>query len=578
MKTIHLARGLTLPAAELATEVVASLGNRGSGKTNGAAVVAEGLLAASVQLIVLDYVGNWFSLRLAEDGKRASPFEIPVLGGRHGDIALMASTGHVIAETLARTRSSAVLDLSGFSKIDRCRFATDFAETFFRTKQTYPGPVQLLLEESQRFIPQKLFTGMERMLGAFEEIAEVGRNYGIGLHLISQRPQKINKDVLNLADTVFAYRTNGVLERKAISDWVQEKDAEGRKDVHDELPGIPRGSAIVWSPPRRVYGQFALHKRSTYDAGATPIHQRAAVKTRKLDLAALEATMGASVEEAKANDPRILKARISELERELSGAKRSGLSAKRNTVDCANSSSQAKAAAALKKTAKQLEQATDKLYDAEQKFVHSLKEKQKREAVLTDTLSQRQQVVVSELGNVRTLLMNSAKMEPAPAHAKRESLSPSVNNAKREVQANDLIPSLSRCARALLGVLAQRGVATDSQLSIMSGYRKTSSGFANSLSELRTSGLMQGTPDRREITEVGRAAAGPSEPLPTGPHLLDYWVRRLSRSEGTLLGVIYSSETITRKALSEKSGYSITSSGFVNAISALRLLDEHRYQ
>ena len=51
-------------------------------------------------------------------------------------------------------------------------------------------------------MPQRVFKGQERMLGAFEEIAEVGRNFGIGLFLISQRPQKINKDVLNFADNL----------------------------------------------------------------------------------------------------------------------------------------------------------------------------------------------------------------------------------------------------------------------------------------------------------------------------------------------------------------------------------------
>lgn len=324
MKTVHLARGLTLPAAELATEVVASLGQRGGGKSNGAAVVAEGLLEAGIQVIVLDHVGIWFSLRLDETGKRSSPYQIPVLGGQHGDIALVASTGKVVAEALARSGSSAVLDVSSFSKGDRCRFAADFAEAFFSVKKLHPGPVQILLEEAQRYVPQKLFAGqgLERMLGAFEEIAEVGRNYGIGLHLISQRPQKINKDVLNLADTVLAYRTNGVLERKAISDWVQEKGAEGRKEMHDELPGLERGTAIVWSPNRKIYGQFAIDKKSTYDAGATPTHARAAVRTKRLDLESLESVMGAAVEEAKANDPRVLKARIAELEREVTRSQR----------------------------------------------------------------------------------------------------------------------------------------------------------------------------------------------------------------------------------------------------------------
>ena len=570
MKTVHLARGLTLPAAELATEVVASLGMRGSGKSNGAGVIAEGLLAAKVQLIVLDYVGLWFSLRLAADGKRPA-FDIPVLGGAHGDITLLATTGATVADALARSGSSAVLDLSGFSKGDRCRFATDFAEAFFKAKKSHPGPVQILLEEAQRFVPQKLFAGqgLERMLGAFEEIAEVGRNYGVGLHLISQRPQKINKDVLNLADTVLAYRSNGVLERKAIAEWVQEKGAQGRTDVQGELPGLPRGSAIVWSPSRQIYGQYAIDKKTTYDAGATPLHARAKVKMRPLDLDVLEKQMTAVVDEAKQNDPRVLRARIAELEREM---------AKKGT-------------GAVRVVEKLVIREAD--FKRIERLAEKLDKAQKPVAVAVDRLAQAQQAVVSELDNLRTVVGKAVgvAVSAAVTHASRtvvstDGIARTTTQPERfhSPRTSDVIrtPShvpvpddvqLSRCARKILNVLALRGVASDSQISAFSGYRKTSSGFANALSELRVKGFMTGSPDRREVTQAGREHNGPVTPLPKGPALLDYWLQRLGKQEAAMLRVIYDNGTVSRDDLAQRANYSKTSSGFANAISALRVLD-----
>jgi hypothetical protein len=320
---ITLAPGLTVRASELATQVVAALGMRGSGKSNSMAVIAEGLLAADVQVIILDYVSIWFSLRLDESGKRPSPYQIPVLGGPHGDTVLVPHAGAVVAEALAQSGSSAVLDVSGFSKSARCAFATDFAEALFSAKKLHPGPTFLVLEEAQRFIPQKLFHGQERMLGAFEEIAEVGRNYGLGLGMISQRPQKIAKDVLNLTELLFAFQANGVLERKALAEWVQEKDAAGRSEVNNELPSLGNGECLVWSPSwLRVYGKYRLRKKATYDAGATPLKARAAVKVKALDLAALESSMSKVVEEAKANDPKALKVEVARLRRELEVAQR----------------------------------------------------------------------------------------------------------------------------------------------------------------------------------------------------------------------------------------------------------------
>jgi DNA helicase HerA-like ATPase len=128
LSKVTLAPGLSVPADELATQVVAALGMRGSGKSNAMAVIAEGLLTAGVQVIILDYVGIWPSLRLDESGKRPSPHQIPVLGGPHGDTALVPHAGVVVAEALAQSGSPAVLDVSRFSKGARSAFATDFAE------------------------------------------------------------------------------------------------------------------------------------------------------------------------------------------------------------------------------------------------------------------------------------------------------------------------------------------------------------------------------------------------------------------------------------------------------------------
>lgn len=579
MKTVHLARGLTLPAAELSTLVVGLLGNRGSGKSNTAFKIIEGQLDAGIPVIVLDYVGLYWSLRLDEDGKRASRFHLPVLGGPHGDITLVPSTGAIVAEALAKGQSSAVLDVSSMTKADRCRFATDFAEAFFSTKKSHPGPVQLWLEESQRFIPQKLFHGQERMLGAFEEIAEVGRNYGIGLGLISQRPQKIAKDVLNLADVLIAFRMNGVLERKAISEWVQEKDAKGREAVKDELPGLERGEAIVWSPSVfDVYGRYKLDKRSTYDVNATPLAVRKTVKIKPLDLEELETAMGAAVEEAKANDPRALKARIAELEREREKLGATPLvTVKTKTVEVPMLG---------KRDLKRIERLTTSIRDLNEQLDRNQRVETGVRAE-TDTLVKALQSLVHESAlspESRRLLhggiadAKAGHVSPVPALAFEDMRPRQVRAVDREpvIKHPPLLngpTDLSRCARALLRVLAVRGNASDSQISALSGYKKTSSSFANGLSELRTRGFIDGTPDNRVITAQGKETAGPQEPLPTGAALVPYWRSRLTKSEATMLEVIYKFGTISREDLAREAEYSITSSSFANALSGLRTLD-----
>ena len=134
-----------------------------------------------------------------------------------------------------------------------------------------------------------------------------------------------------------------------------------------------------------------------------------------------------------------------------------------------------------------------------------------------------------------------------------------------EPSPNARVPS-STCSRSAATLPTRR-------FSALSGYRKTSSSFANGLSELRVAGYITGNPDRREITEPGRELVGEVEKLPVGAALLDYWLRRLGTCEGTLLKNVYEAGTISREELARKSEYSITSSSFANGISGIRTLD-----
>jgi hypothetical protein len=131
---------------------------------------------------------------------------------------------------------------------------------------------------------------------------------------------------------------------------------------------------------------------------------------------------------------------------------------------------------------------------------------------------------------------------------------------------------LSKCERALLQVLAQRRVATYSQLAVLSGYSRRSSGFSNSVSKLRVAGMVEGGRGSLEITPLGARVAGDVGELPTGVDLLGYWVRRLGKCEASLLNTIYRYRRATRDELALLAGYSPTSSGFANGLSTLRTL------
>jgi len=61
MKRIDFSPDLQLPL-DAVTQTFAFLARRGAGKTYGAGKLAEGMLGAGAQVVVLDPIGNWYGL------------------------------------------------------------------------------------------------------------------------------------------------------------------------------------------------------------------------------------------------------------------------------------------------------------------------------------------------------------------------------------------------------------------------------------------------------------------------------------------------------------------------------------
>lgn len=322
MKHLNISPDLALPI-DAATQTFAFIARKGAGKTYAAGKTVEELLRAGVQVVILDAVGNWYGLRIAADGK-AQGFDIPVIGGLRGDLPLQATAGELIADVLVETARSMILDISQFSLADRKRFATAFGERLWKQKkaESHPTPLMLVIEESQLIVPQ-FSKGAEQMLGVYEEIIRLGRNYGIGVMMISQRPQSVNKEVLNQTECLFVGQVNGAQERDALKKWITHQGM----DVHlvDELPHLKVGEFYVWSPQwLGILQKISIGKKQTFDASATPKVGDKTVRRdpSPLDLGELESRMAQTLEQAKQNDPRELRRQIIELKRQLQPAYR----------------------------------------------------------------------------------------------------------------------------------------------------------------------------------------------------------------------------------------------------------------
>lgn len=317
MTKLRISPTLSLPL-DFVTSTQAILAKKGKGKTYKASVQAEELLDAHQQIVAIDPTGAWYGLRSSADGKHDG-YPVTIFGGEHGDIALETTAGEVIAEAIATDHFSAIIDLSLFRKGEALRFMAAFMETLYRKNR---AALHLFIDEADVVAPQKTFSPEQaRALGATDDLVRRGRIRGIGCTLITQRPQVLNKDVLSQIDMLTALGMNHPKDIGAIKDWVAVHGDEAQaKQMIADLPALPQGEAWVWAPAADIFKRITFRDRKTFDSGRTPKAGERTVVPKKMapvDLARLGEAIAGSVERAKANDPKALKDRVAQLEKQL---------------------------------------------------------------------------------------------------------------------------------------------------------------------------------------------------------------------------------------------------------------------
>lgn len=309
---------------ELAARTQAILAQKGAGKTYAAMKETEKLLDSKAQVICLDPTGVWYGLRSSADGQEEG-YSIIVMGGDNADVPLEPTAGEVIADFVQDSGRSVILDMSHFeSNAAQDRFVTDFALRLYRIKATKEkrNTIHLMLDEADSFAPQRPGKSQLKMLGAWEAIVRRGRSRGLGLTMISQRPAVLNKNVLTQVDLLVCLRIVGKQDFDAMKEWTSMyATPEQKTEFLESLPQLENGEAWFWSPGwLRIFKRSKIDSKWTFDSSRTPAPGESAHvpnKTAKVDLGKLSAAITATVEKAKANDPRELRRRIGELEKEL---------------------------------------------------------------------------------------------------------------------------------------------------------------------------------------------------------------------------------------------------------------------
>jgi hypothetical protein len=399
------------------------------------------------------------------------------------------------------------------------------------------------------------------MLHHFERMWKLGRGFGIGGTLLSQRPQEVNKKVLNQSGTLFVFQMTGPQERKAIGDWTNEHGITD--DIQSLLPRLKVGEPHVWSPTfLETSKTVRILPKITTDVSSTP-EVGARIKERPLssiDVETLKSDMAATVERSKADDPRELRKQIAALNKEIVALKQQQPKTETKEVPVITDHDKQ----LLSSSVQSIQESVNKCYDSVRAWFSGT------------------QAAINDISEIVKGVGATVRWRPAPEvpfdyrKPVRETQQRVVVHKTPAVLHKTVRPAhdseLGKCEIAILRVLAQFPEGCEAgKLALLAGYR-FSGGFRNALSTLRQAGLMEGANSEvMRITAAGEAR-GPFEPLPVGQELQSYWLNHASFGlcEKKILEKLFENpQGLTAQQLCKLTGYEF-SGGFRNSLSTLR--------
>lgn len=159
-----------------------------------------------------------------------------------------------------------VLDLSVVGILDQRILASIIPRKLLKARRESKAskripPVLLVFEEAHRFCSSSKHLSYSQI----RRVAQEGRKFGVGLGLVSQRPKRIDSDILSQCNNQFVMRITNPRDQnyvRRVSEWITEEDLESIK-------GLEPGEAFVFGTCTPVSLPLKIKPRVTRHGGAT---------------------------------------------------------------------------------------------------------------------------------------------------------------------------------------------------------------------------------------------------------------------------------------------------------------------
>jgi DNA helicase HerA-like ATPase len=154
------------------------------------------------------------------------------------EVEIFADKGTKMEELIKKGKTT-IINLKGTPPDIQALIVNRISTYLFELrKQDKIPPLMMVVEESHNFCPQQ---GVVASSKIFRTIASEGRKFGLGLCVVSQRPAKVDKNVLSQCNTQIILKVTNPNDLKAITASVEGLTT----GMMDEIQRLPIGTAII---------------------------------------------------------------------------------------------------------------------------------------------------------------------------------------------------------------------------------------------------------------------------------------------------------------------------------------------
>ncbi|ODS42779.1 MAG: hypothetical protein MSIBF_05695 [Candidatus Altiarchaeales archaeon IMC4] len=188
--------------------------------------------------------------------------------GRLENMGLFDAKGMPL-EAIIRRNQLTIMDLSEADERLSETVVVAMCRRIFNARKSHEKkggssvPTFLIVEEAHNFAPRGVEDRVVMSRAILRKIAREGRKFGVGLCIVSQRPNKLDADVLSQCNTQIIMK----IVNPSDQEYIRQSVETVTEDIVRDLPSLSRGEAIVVGSAIRMPVPVKIRMRETTVGG-----------------------------------------------------------------------------------------------------------------------------------------------------------------------------------------------------------------------------------------------------------------------------------------------------------------------